>query len=220
MGSIFVEDSGVRVEIAPGADVLHDGSPVDTMVLHHDQEEGVDPTVLSCGSLSWFPIERSGKLGIRLRDSESDALRLFTGIDRYPADRKWRIEGRLETHDPPKTVEITSVLGDVTQEPSPGTLIFEISGTTYRLDPIAEPGDDELFVVFSDATSGKETYGGGRFLGVGRPGEDGRVVIDFNKAYNPPCALSPYATCPLPPPQNHLSVAVRAGEKTYKKPGH
>jgi uncharacterized protein (DUF1684 family) len=220
MGSIFLDGSSMRVRIAPGVEVLHDGSPVDTMVLHHDQEEGVEPTVLSHGSLSWFPIERSGKLGIRLRDSESDALRRFTGIERFPVDGRWRIEGRLEPRDPPGTVEITNVLGDVTQEPSPGTLVFEFGGKTCRLDPIAEPGDEELFVVFSDATSGKETYGGGRFLEVSRPGGDGKVVIDFNKAYNPPCALSPFATCPLPPTQNHLSVAVRAGEKTYKKPGH
>jgi len=220
MGTIIVEGANVRVKITPGVDVLHDGAPVDTLVLHHDQEEGIEPTVLSHGSLSWFPIERAGRLGIRVKDGESEALRLFTGIERFPVDRRWRIEGRLEPHDPPKTVEITSVLGDVTQEPSPGALVFEIGGKTYRLDPIAESGDDELFVVFSDATSGKETYGGGRFLGVSRPAEDGKVVIDFNKAYNPPCALSPYATCPLPPPQNHLPTAVRAGEKTYKKPGH
>jgi hypothetical protein len=220
MGSIFVDGSRLRVKIAPDAEVFHDGSRVDTLTLHHDQEEGVEPTVLTYGSLSWYAIERSGKLGIRLRDSESDALRHFAGIDRFPVDPKWRIEGRLEPHDSARTVEITNVLGDVTQEPSPGTLVFEIRGKTYRLHPIAEPGDDELFVVFSDATSGKETYGGGRFLEVNRPGEDGKAVIDFNRAYNPPCALSPYATCPLPPPQNHLSAAVRAGEKAYKKPGH
>jgi len=220
MGSVFVDGSSMRVKIVPGVGVLHNGAPVDTLVLHGDQEEGVEPTVLSHGSLSWFPIERSGKLGIRLRDSDSEALRHFSGIERFPADRRWRIEGKLETHDPPRTVEITNVLGDVTQEPSPGTLVFEIDGKTHRLDPIAESGDAELFVVFSDATSGKDTYGGGRFLEVDLPDEEGRVVIDFNKAYNPPCALSPFATCPLPPPQNHLDVAVRAGEKTYKKPGH
>jgi uncharacterized protein (DUF1684 family) len=220
MGTIVVEDSSMRVEIERGVEVLHGGAPVDTMVLHHDQEEGVGPTVLSHGSLSWFPIERSGRLGIRLRDSSSEALRDFAGIERFRVDAKWRIEGRLERHDPPRTIEITNVLGDVTREPSAGTLVFEIDGRTYRLYPIAEPGDDELFVVFSDATSGKETYGGGRFLEVSRPGEDGKTVIDFNKSYNPPCALSPFATCPLPPPQNQLPAAVRAGEKTYKKPGH
>jgi len=220
MGAIVVEGTSIRVRVAPGVEVLHNGAPVDTLVLHHDQEEGHEPTVLSHGSLTWYAIERSGRLGIRVKDSESAALRELRGIDRFPIDSRWRIEGKLVPHDPPKTLEITNVLGDVSHEPSPGSLVFEIRGKTYRLDPIAEPGDEELFVVFSDATNGKESYGGGRFLEVARPGEDGKVVIDFNKAYNPPCALSPYATCPLPPPENRLAIAVRAGEKTYEKPGH
>jgi uncharacterized protein (DUF1684 family) len=220
MGWINVTGKSMRVKIAPGVTVLHDGSPVDTLVLHGDQERGAGPTVLSYGPLTWYPIERSGRLGIRVKDGESEALRRFEGIDCFPVDPEWRIEGKLEPYAVPTMVEITNVLGDVTREPSPGTLVFKIGGKTYRLDPIAEPGDKELFVVFGDATSGKETYGGGRFLDVPRPGEDGKVIIDFNKAYNPPCAFSPYATCPLPPPENHLDIAVRAGEKTYEKPGH
>jgi uncharacterized protein (DUF1684 family) len=135
-------------------------------------------------------------------------------------DPRWRIEGVLEPHDPPHTIEITNMLGDVEHEPSPGAIVFAIDGVTYRLHPIAAPGDEELFIVFADATSGKETYGGGRFLSVSRPGNDGKVILDFNKAYNPPCVFTPFATCPLPPPQNQLSIAVRAGERTYAKPGH
>ncbi len=220
MGTITVEDSICRVTIAPGVEVFENGAPVTTAVLHHDQEEGYEPTVLSHETLSWHLIERGGRMGIRVKDSESRALREFEGIESFPIDPRWRVEGVLEPHDPPRTVEITNVLGVVTHEPSPGALVFEIGGKTYRLDPIAEPGDEELFVVFGDATSGKETYGGGRFLGVGRPGEDGRVVLDFNKAYNPPCVFTSYATCPLPPPQNRLPIAVRAGEMMYEKPGH
>lgn len=220
MGTIILEDSALRVTVAPGVRVLHDGEPVTSMRLHHDQEKGFEPTVLEYGSLSWYPIERAERIGIRVKDSASSALREFKGIESYPVDRSWRVEGILEPHIPPQTVEITNVLGDVTQEPSPGTLVFDIDGKTYRLDPIAEPGEDELFVIFGDATSGKETYGGGRFLYVRPPDKDGKVVIDFNKAYNPPCVFTPFATCPLPPAQNHLPIAVRAGEKAYEKPGH
>jgi uncharacterized protein (DUF1684 family) len=220
MGTITVEDSVARVTIAPGVQVFHNGDRVSTMVLHHDQEKGVEPTVLSFGTLSWHLIERGGRLGVRVKDSESRALKEFKRIECFPVDPRWRIEGVLERHDPPRTVEITNVLGDVTHEPSPGTLVFEVDGKVCRLDPVAEPSDKELFVVFGDETNGKETYGGGRFLGVAWPGSDGKVVLDFNKAYNPPCAFSPYATCPLPPPQNRLSVAIPAGEKTYEKPGH
>jgi uncharacterized protein (DUF1684 family) len=220
MGSIMVDGASMRMRVAPGVEVLHNGSPVDTLALHHDQEEGEEPTVLSHGSLTWYPIERSGRLGIRVKDSESAALRDFKGIGRFPVDSRWRIEGTLVPHDPPGTIEITNVLGDVTREPSPGAIVFEIDGKQCRLHPIAEPGDKELFVVFSDATNGKESYGGGRFLEVAAPGADGKVIVDFNKAYNPPCALSPYATCPLPPPENHVPLAIKAGEKAYEKPGH
>jgi hypothetical protein len=220
MGTITVEDSVLRVAIAPGVEVLHEGSPVTAMVLHHDQEEGHEPTELHYGTLMWYAIKRGDRVGIRLKDSDSPALRGFKGIESFPIDRAWRIEGLLEPHDPPRTVEITNVLGDVSHEGSPGTLAFDIGGRTYRLVPIAEPGDEKLFVIFGDATSGKETYGGGRYLYVDAPDADGRVVIDFNKAYNPPCVFTHFATCPLPPPGNHLPIAVRAGEKAYEKPGH
>ncbi len=106
------------------------------------------------------------------------------------------------------------------EQPSPGALVFEIDGKTYRLDPVAEPQDKELFLIFADKTTGKETYGGGRFLYVPRPDKNGKTYIDFNKAYNPPCAFTPYATCPLPPAQNKLPIAVKAGEKNYAGHGH
>jgi hypothetical protein len=219
MGTITVENGVIQATIAPGVEVLHNGAPVTSLALHHDQEENYEPTVLAYGTLTWFAIERGGRLGVRVKDSDSRRLREFKGIESYAIDLRWRIEGVLEPNDPPKTLDITNVLGDVTHEPSPGALVFEIEGRTYRLDPIAEPGAEELFVVFGDATNGKETYGGGRFLDVVRPGEDGKVVVDFNKAYSPPCAFTEFATCPLPPPQNRLPVAVRAGEKAYEKPG-
>jgi uncharacterized protein (DUF1684 family) len=105
------------------------------------------------------------------------------------------------------------------QEPSPGALVVEREGAEHRLDVTGKPGDAQYFLVFGDATNGHETYGGGRFVYVDAPGEDGRTVIDFNRAYNPPCVFTPYATCPLPPPQNRLPFGVEAGEKTWGE-GH
>jgi hypothetical protein len=220
MGTITVADSEITLKVAPGVEVLHNGSPVMSIVLHHDQEKDFEPTVLTHGTLTWFAIERGGRLGIRVKDSDSKRLREFKGIESYTIDPHWRIEGVLVPNDPPKTLEITNVLGTVSHEPSPGALEFKIDGKTYRLDPIAEPGAKELFVVFGDASNGKETYGGGRFLDVDFPGADGKFVLDFNKAYNPPCSFTEFATCPLPPPQNRLPIAVRAGEKAYQTPGH
>ena len=220
MGTITVEGGVARAAVLPGVEVFHDGVRVTTVVLHHDQEDDHEPTVLSHGTLAWYLIERGGRLGVRVKDSESPALKQFNGVESFPVDPRWRVEGVLEHHDPPRTIEITNAIGMVTHEPSPGSLVFETGGKTYRLDPIAEPGDEELFVVFADATTGKETYGGGRFLAVARPGADGKVILDFNKAFNPPCVFTPYATCPLPPPQNRLDLPVRAGEMTYEKPGH
>jgi hypothetical protein len=220
MGKITVEGGTLRVEIAPGADVFHDGRPVSAMELRHDQEGEYEPTVLSHGTLTWHVIARGDRLGVRVKDSASRTLAEFEGIECFPPDPRWRIEGVLEAREGPRTIEVPNVLGGVTREPSPGSLAFEIRGKTYRLDAVADEDDDALFVIFGDATSGKETYGGGRYLAVERPGADGKAVIDFNKAYNPPCVFTPYATCPLPPPQNVLPVAVRAGEKAYGKPGH
>jgi hypothetical protein len=214
MGTITVAGGEITLKAAPDAEVLHNGSPVTSLVLHHDQEGDFEPTVLTHGTLTWFVIERGGRLGVRVKDGDSERLREFKGIESYAIDPRRRVEGTLVPNNPPKTVEITNVVGDVTHEPSPGTLVFEMDGKTWRLDPIADPGADELFVVFGDVTNGKETYGGGRFLDVAFPGKDGKVILDFNKAYNPPCAFTEFATCPLPPPQNRLDIAVRAGEKT------
>jgi len=111
------------------------------------------------------------------------------------------------------------MLGTVTEETSPGALVFEIKGKTFGLDPVAEPGASRFFIIFADETSGKETYGAGRFLYIDGPGEDGTTIIDFNKAYNPPCAFSEFATCPLPPSQNRLAVRITAGEKKYEGSG-
>jgi uncharacterized protein (DUF1684 family) len=220
IGSLVWAGDSVTVAVGPDVGVTHEGKTVTTATMYHDQDPDHETTVLELGSLSWYAIKRGDRIGVRLKDAESERRKRFEGIDTYPIDPNWRIEATLEPHDPPKTISITNVLGDESEEPSPGTLTFVAGGKTHRLHPIAEPGDEQLFLVFGDETSGKDTYGGGRFLVVDAPGEDGRVVIDFNKAYNPPCVFSPYATCPLPPEQNLLDIAITAGEKNYGNAKH
>lgn len=218
MGTFVLQKGVVTVEIEPGVQVLHQGEPVRTLRLRNDTEG--EPTILTYGSLSWFIIQRGERYGVRLRDRENPHLRQFKGIDTFPIDPAWRIEAVFEPYDPPKIIEVPTILGTVIHEPSPGALVFTIEGSSYRLEPTAEPDDEELFVVFADQTNGAETYGGGRFVYVKRPGKDGRTVIDFNKAYNPPCAFTEFATCPLPPEGNRLPIRVTAGEKKYAGSRH
>ncbi len=169
--------------------------------------------VESYGSLKWSIIKRDAKIGIRLRDLNSPLAKSFDGAERYTTDSNWRIKAYLKKPQINSNVFITNILGQTKNEPSPGKLVFSFSGKEYVLDVLEE--DRQLFILFGDATSGKETYPTGRFLYADIPGADGLTIIDFNKAFNPPCAFTNYATCPLPPKQNILPFAVTAGEKDY-----
>ncbi len=176
-----------------------------------------EPTVLQSGSLSFYLIERVGKLGVRVRDSENPHRKNFTGLQYFPIDDSWVVDARFEPYSPHKKVPIINILGMQEDMDAPGALVFTHDGKEYRLDALLEdPADKELFIMFADGTSGKETYGAGRFMYVPLPSKDSVVRLNFNKAYNPPCAFNMFATCPLPPPQNKMmSVRVEAGEKTY-----
>jgi len=218
-GSFFLENGNVRIEANPNSGVTSEGKPVTSLALKTDENAG-EPTVLHMGSLSFYVIKRGDQFGIRVKDSENPPRRQFAGIQYFPTDPRWRVEARFEPYNPQKKIPISNVLGQTSDEPSPGAIVFEMNGNTYRLDPILEEGNDELFIIFADQTSGRETYGAGRFLYVPKPGADNRIVIDFNKAYSPPCAFTPYATCPLPPQQNRLAIRVEAGEKKYEGLGY
>lgn len=189
---------------------------ITSVVIFH--ADSVRNPQVQMGDLRWNIIKRDTKLGVRLRDDKAEALNTFSGIDRFPVSPEYRVEAVLERVDSTKTIDITNVLGQTTPQRSPGTLVFIVNGTTYRLDALEE-GDD-LFIIFADATSGTETYGAGRFLYTKKPTANGKVILDFNKAFNPPCVFTPYATCPLPPRQNVLPVAIRAGEKNYSSELH
>ena len=214
---VFVLKAGaVRVDVAEGVEITVIDAAVSSAVLQSDAEG--EPTVLAMGSLRFYVIDRSGALYIRLKDLDSELLKHFEGVDRFPVDVAWRIEGRFEPYDPPKRILVPNVLGGAFEEKCPGRVVFEIGGEACGLEPTSA-SRGRLFFVFGDGTSGLETYGGGRFLVAGPPSEEGIVVLDFNKAYNPPCAFSPFATCPLPHEANRLTVRIEAGEKKWGE-GH
>jgi uncharacterized protein len=210
-GSFWLKDGAVRLEARPDSGITVEGKPVTSLELKSDADK--TPTVLRLGSLSLQIIKRGDKLGLRVKDKENPDRAHFRGIESYPTDLKWRVEAHLERYNPPKALPIMNVLGLESDEPSPGAVVFQVDGQTYSLDAITEPDEPRLFMIFADKTSGKETYGAGRYLYIDPPDSSGRVIIDFNKAYSPPCAFTNYATCPLPPKQNRLSLAIEAGEK-------
>jgi uncharacterized protein (DUF1684 family) len=218
IGRIYLTDGVARLYAAPGAGLLHDGQPVDSLTMAPDTAG--TPTVVSLGSLQWHLIARDGQIGVRLRDVESAAAAALDSIASYPIDPAWRITGRFVPYRPARKITVPTILGTVSEQTTAGALAFEVNGLTHRLDVIGEPGDSTFFVIFADPTNGNETYDAGRYLYVDAPDEEGRVVIDFNKAYNPPCVFTPYATCPFPPRQNRLRLLVEAGEKKYEGPAH
>ena len=208
----FVLANGVVTFRTPHAKTfIVDSAPISSVELKTDLDE--KPTIVRVGSLSLQIIKREDRLGVRVKDKDNPDRANFRGLEYFPTDPKWRIEARFEPYNPPKHVPILNVLNMETDEPSPGAIAFEVDGKTYRLDAITERGETQFFMIFADDTRGKETYGAGRYLYVDPPDANNRIVIDFNKAYSPPCAFTNFATCPLPPKQNILPIAIEAGEK-------
>lgn len=211
LGELRVTDDKVMFVAADGTfpTLFETEKPVLSIEMRSDA--GGAPTVIESGPVLFHVIERGGSRFLRVRDRESDALESFAGIERFPVDERYRVVARLiPEHN--ATIDVQNILGLSDPSPTPGVLEFELMGRTHRLRPTGE-ADGSLFIVFADKTNGKDTYPAGRFLGTDPVGGDGTVVLDFNKAYNPVCALSPYATCPLPPKENRMPVAVEAGEK-------
>lgn len=211
---VFVLEGGrVRVVPAPGTGMTIDGKPASARTLADDSTG--KPDVLKIGDLIFYVVRRGDRFGVRIKDPNSPVRTKFKGLDYFPASPKWKIAGTFVPFAAPKKVEIPTVLGTTDTMESPGLVRFTVDGKELSLEPVVEdPEDPALWFIFSDRTSGKETYGAGRFLYAAMP-KDGKVVLDFNQAYNPPCAFTPYATCPLPPKENRLPVRVEAGEKAY-----
>lgn len=205
--------TGMKVELRakPGVEILHEGETVISLELQSDL--GGEPTVLTSGSLTLYLIERGERLGIRVKDGASPLLEGFEGMEYFEVDPAWELVALYEPYDTPREIEVPNILGTTSVEKSPGVLVIEVGGETHRLEPIGDPSKG-LFLIFGDRTNGGETYGGGRFLEMPPP-TAGPVIVDFNRAYNPPCVFSPYATCPLPPAQNKLPFDIRAGETMF-----
>ena len=211
-GSIVLTEGRLMFEPAAEGGMTVDGAPATRVRLVPDDEG--EPTVVRHGNLSFYVITR-GSYALRIKDTQAPTLLAFEGVENYPVDPRWRVEARFTPAARGETIEIANVLGQTESMAVGGIVEFERAGRTYRLLGLEEKGTRSLWFLFADRTTGRETYGAGRFLYSDGLPDGGRVVVDFNKAYNPPCAFNDYSTCPLPPQQNRLDLAVTAGEKDY-----
>ena len=215
-------DGAASIALAKDSGATVDGKSVAEAVLVDDMHAtaGAAPTTVRFGNASFYVIERDGRKALRVKDADAEARRDFAGIDYFPVDPSWRIEADWVPFVPAHDLEIGTAIGTIDKVSVPGKAVFRRDGHTFELLPYQEEPGGELFFVIADRTSGKETYGAARFFYAALPkgglAQPGKVELDFNKAYNPPCAFTPFATCPLAPPENRLDVAVAAGEKKYR----
>jgi hypothetical protein len=210
VGVFTFENGRTHFQMFQGAHILINGKPGVSADLQPDTSE--HPDQIQMGDFTMFIIERGGRFGVRVKDINSQFRREFTGLRWYPVKSQYRVIANWTPFHGPRKIAIPNILGQTEYEASPGYATFDLMGHSYRLDPTVD--EKQLFFVFRDGTSGKATYPAGRFLYAEMP-KEGKVVLDFNKAYNPPCAFTPYATCPLPPKQNRLTVKIEAGELKY-----
>ncbi|HEU0277197.1 MAG TPA: DUF1684 domain-containing protein [Rhodanobacteraceae bacterium] len=211
---VWHADGTLELDCIDRAGVTVDGAAAAAVRLRDDRDGAA--SVVAFGTVSFIVIDRSGRKALRVRDTEAPTRTGFAGIERFPVDPAWRIVAEWLPLDPPYRLTTGTVVGTVEAYPAPGKAVFEHAGQRFGVYPVFEtPNARELFLMFGDATSGRQTHGAARFLYVDPP-RDGKVVLDFNRAYNPPCAFTDYATCPLAPPENKLALAVTAGELKYR----
>jgi uncharacterized protein (DUF1684 family) len=210
IGVLHVTDQGVTLEVNEGVQVNADGVPVTSILIADDMTDA--PVTVTHRSLAWTVIKRDGRFALRLRDYEHPAIAAFPPIEYFPIDRNLRVVGTLKRFDVPKVLQVETVIEGLGWQPeSPGVVEFEINGERMQLE--AYSSGDELFFVFGDRSSGRETYPAGRFLYAKLPALGEQTILDFNRAYNPPCAFNDFATCPVASPQNRLPIVIAAGEK-------
>ncbi|MEO5596753.1 MAG: DUF1684 domain-containing protein [Lysobacteraceae bacterium] len=214
LGKLTLKDGKATLVPDAAAQLMIDDKPASgAVVLQPDSSEQPTQVAFNNGDAGFTLIERSGRFALRVKDAQAPTRTGFKGIDYFDIDPSWRFNARFEPHPPGQTIKIASVINTIEPMANPGAVVFEKDGKTYRLEAVDE-GDGELFLIFADRTNNKTTYGAGRFLYADAP-KDGMTVVDFNKAYNPPCVFTHYATCPLPPPENRLDLTINAGEKKY-----
>lgn len=218
LGVVTLDKSDhVNIKFAQGSGATIDGKSVGEATLIDDAHVtgNASPTLVAFGSANFYVIDREGRKALRVKDSTSTTRQHFLGIDYFPIDPSWRIVADWVPFNPPHDLQMGSVIGTIDTVKVPGKAVFTRDGHTYELLPYQEEPGGELFFVLADRTSGHETYGAARFLYAALP-VNGKVVLDFNKAYNPPCAFTSFATCPLAPPENRLDLRITAGEKKYR----
>jgi len=217
VGTLTRTGREIRLRISPGVDARINNTSISDVVLRSDEDPTQPADRVQLGErFTFFILARGDRLGVRLYDRDSAERREFTGIPTFPVHSAWRVAARFEPLAVPRKIDHPTILGTAMPAEVPGTVSFTLAGREHRLTPILErgPHGQELLFVFRDLTSGAETYTGGRFLVAPLPTADNRLVLDFNRAHNPPCAFTPYATCPVPLPENRLQLRVEAGEKT------
>ncbi len=213
VGTLELSNGVVTFKVEDGVEAFVDKKPVREFEMKFE-DSAKPPLPFMVGSLHLQVIKRSGRYALRVRDKNRPARLEFKGLRWYPAQKSYRVVATFTAYDEPKEMIFDNVLGNQIKMKSPGTLSFELHGQKFELRPVIEE-EKKLFIVFRDLTTGKTTYAAGRFLYADLP-KDGKVVLDFNRAENPPCAFTEFATCPLPPRQNHMKIAIRAGELNYK----
>jgi uncharacterized protein len=217
LGRLIRRGRSVQFAPAPGVPIgvrraLSSTSEPVTAAIELKSDDNGKPDRLIFGSLLLELMQRSDSFALRVRDTKSPARQTFSGIDYYPIEAQWRVVARLVAYQPEKRIDLVYETGDPRAYRSPGAAVFQWQGVEYRIDPVFDNDQPRLYILFADLTNRDETYGAGRFLYAPLP-QNGEVILDFNQAFNPPCAFSPYAVCPLPPPQNRLALRVAAGEK-------
>lgn len=219
LGTLVVDKAGVaKFSARKDSGATIDGKPIQGKVILKDNRGGAKPTRIDIGDTWFYLVRMNDVIGWRFRDPQSPQLKSFTGIDTFAIDPSWRIEADWQPFEPAREIELLTIINTVEKAPVPGKAIFKRDGQTFELQPVLED-DGQLFFIFTDKTSGKETYPAARFL-YADPPKDGKVVLDFNKAFNPPCSLSPHVVCPTAPPENRLKLRVDAGEKIYRAGAH
>jgi uncharacterized protein (DUF1684 family) len=209
IGSLTLTDEKILLEVNDGEELYFENEAVRELSLDHDSSE--NPSYITHGDFAWYIMKRHHSLAIRLRDYKNPAIEALDHIPSYPVDPEYVVEATLKPFDEVKILSVPTPFQDYTQDyECPGELHFRLRGKRMTLLPFTS--GDEYFIILSDETSGLETYGGGRFMYVS-PDTSGRILLDFNKAYNPPCAITVFAACPMPPPENHLDIRIEAGEK-------
>ena len=217
IGTIILYKGNLSISIDKDVEVFINDSLLKESDIITDADKG--KTQFKMGDFRWHIIKRGDRYGIRLRDINSPLVKQITEVPSFPINSKWRLEAKFEKFDTPKEIAVPNVLGNTEFEQCYGLLKFEIDGVKHSLMPLGN-GSSSFFVIFADESSAEETYGAGRFLSVEKPDEKGNTIIDFNKATNPPCAFTDFATCPLPPKENILSIEILAGEKINEHFGH